>query len=118
MLSLTPEPRLRMVDHEWYSVGAPIDFESPPSGRRIHAIYSNGDRLTIAFWDAQSPDTFRERYTNAAIPESVRFPVTVAEVAMTIGGSNIRFGSDKTKVGGIALTDNWFIGNRVGLTIG
>jgi len=67
MLSTSGDARLHMVDHEWYVVGSPSDFESPPSGRRIHARYDNGDRLTIEFWEAATPDALSPRYSTSEL---------------------------------------------------
>jgi hypothetical protein len=122
MISKTKEPRLVMVDHEWYTIGTPVDFESPPSGRRIHAQYDNGDRLSIQFWDATDADIFIARYSRPDEPvyvaDGVQFPVAVAEVEMEVGGTNISFGPEETRAGGVLMRNCWVMDCGIGFSIG
>jgi hypothetical protein len=116
MTAVSPGSRLRMVDHEWLSSGTPTVLESPPSGRRLHAEYANGDVLTIEFWEARDGEAFTTRYSKAGRPPievptdaGVQFPLAVAEIAMEIPGSDISFGKDTSVLAGGQFTDGWFI---------
>jgi hypothetical protein len=111
------EPRLLMVDHEWYTTGSPIDFESPPSGRRIHARYANGDSLTIEFTDMPQPE-FAARYglRSDEIPlNHLSFPVCVADIDMTLADLGITFDRDGTRTPHSSIIRSWSIGNNVGM---
>jgi hypothetical protein len=52
-----------MEDNYWIIRGEPTDFECPPSGRLIHAIYPNGDELRIEFKSDNSESTLVENTT-------------------------------------------------------
>lgn len=123
MLSTSGDVRLQMVDHEWYVVGSPSDFESPPSGRRIHARYDNGDQLTIEFWEAATPDALSTRYSTpehqVIVPtQLLEFPVAVADIEMAIPGNGISFSKDESQIGGSRFRGTWSIDNAVGMNIG
>jgi len=120
MLTTTGEARLRMIDHEWYDIGHPAEFESPPSGRRIHARYPNGDDLAIEFWEATSLDHFVARYSvdTGSVPIMANeFPVSVADISMNVAGTGMSFTKDESRLGGSLIRNGWFIDCGVGIDI-
>jgi hypothetical protein len=54
MITGSGQPRLSLKNNDWIVLGNPIDFESPPSGKRIYANCDNGDTLTIEFFVCQT----------------------------------------------------------------
>jgi hypothetical protein len=117
MPSTRREPRLLMVDHEWYTTGSAIDFECPPSGRRIHARYANGDSLTIQFTDlSQAQFTTRYGLSPDHIPLDPRsFPICLAEIDMTLADLGIIFGPEATHTRRGSMANSWSLGNHIGL---
>src|SRR6266566_5587072 len=60
---LTDKPRISMRNNYWgENLGNPIDFECPPSGKRILARYDNGDKLMIRFDEIKTEKRFRTRF--------------------------------------------------------
>lgn len=106
MLSRSFESRLELDANDWRLLGAPSDFESPPSGRRIAVSYPNGDRLRVEFLSLKSKRKAAKRYpifgrdTWAQLP----FPLTAVELQMFVGGTRIAFGPTSTQLGGVQMT--------------
>jgi hypothetical protein len=105
MVTQSGEPRLRLRNNDWLVLGNPIDFESPPSGKRIHAKYANGDSLTIGFSELFSLDAAQKRFTSASSVglSRIKFPTTVVEVEELFGGSDLGFGPTWTRLPGATI---------------
>jgi hypothetical protein len=119
MMTLSGRPRLRLEDSDWVVLGEPVDFECPPSGRRILVTYRNGDELVIEFHELAGPSEAAERHPDVPPDRWPRidFPVTVVEVRCEIGGTGLGFGPTWTKLPGLHLTDGFFVGARTAILI-
>lgn len=115
-------PRLRLENNDWLVRGEPVDFESPPSGRRIYARYENEDELRVEFFELPAPEVAHDRYpfsrredwTNGVI----EFPITAVEIRQRVGGTPYEFGPTDSKLPGIRMTGGFLIRNQVGLRWG
>lgn len=118
MLTNSGEQRLRLKNNDWIVHGEPTDFESPPSGRRIHAKYANGDELTVEFFELDDADGAYRRYptTQQAMWSRVPFPVAAVEVLERFGGNECGFGPTWTKLGGVTMTGLYASRCGVGLS--
>jgi hypothetical protein len=118
MLSTVPEPRLAMDRNDWLLLGAPTDFECPPSGRRIRASYANGDEVSVEFFELSSIEEAQKRYPSFSIGSLtfLPFPITAVELQMTVGGTEVNFGPHHTQVGGVHMTGCLMSHCRVGLS--
>ncbi len=101
MPTITSEPRLVMEENFWLLQGNPSDFECPPSGRLINASYPNGDKLRIEFFDIADLQEALKTYgsTDKNTWDGIDFPITAMEVTGAVGGTDIKFGSNKTTSG-------------------
>lgn len=114
MLTVSGEERLLMRDQEWVLKGRPLMFDSPPSGKRIAARYSNGDFLSVEFWDAPTREALAQRYMTSP-PEQVEFPSVVVDIAMEIPGTSLVFDANEFRFGsGGHMRNQWSVGNRGG----
>jgi hypothetical protein len=113
------KPRLRLEDSDWLEMGEPVDFECPPSGRRILLKYQNGDELVIAFHELTTSPEAANRHPN--VPSDrwrrIHFPVTVVQVRSEIGGTGLGFGPTWTKLPGLHLKDGFFVGADTAILI-
>ncbi|MDR6982744.1 hypothetical protein J2X32_001362 [Rheinheimera pacifica] len=102
MLSLKAEERLVVKDNSWENIGNPVDLRSPPQGKELEVKYANGDYLYIRFSELNSPNEATKRYKNDLFEnnKNIIFPITVVEVNMTIGGTNIQLSPESTAFGG------------------
>lgn len=109
MLTTSDQRRLWLEDNYWIERGTPADFECPPSGKLIHAKYSNGDEVRIEFLELPSVAEAQKRYPSAGAEYwGIQFPITVVEVLKRVGGTNISFGPDWTTLGGTQI-QNYFL---------
>jgi hypothetical protein len=117
MVTSSGEPRLRLDRNDWIIHGAPIDFQSPPSGKRILAKYQNGDTLAVEFVELLTAEAAMRRYPHSiAVPwATLAFPMTAVEVEELIGGSDLGFGPKWTKLGGITMTGCFSRGRAAGI---
>lgn len=105
MLTATDLPRTRLLDNDWIIRGNPADVESPPNGSRLRVRYNNGDHLSVRFREFAAAEHLTTAFANAAaFTEQLSFPLVTAEISTTVGGTDIRFGPDRTQVGGLSLT--------------
>jgi hypothetical protein len=120
MITVSSEPRLVLEDNDWLLLGSPVDFESPPSGKRIAAHYANGDALTIEFLDLDSGEAFERRYREHGLNQNMidllesrgipydkgprrypfSFPIAVCEITMKVGGTRLEFTPQNISFGG------------------
>jgi hypothetical protein len=118
MLSTSNEPRLFLEDNCWIEKGNPTVFECPPSGKLIHAKYSNGDELRVEFIELPSQIEAEKRYPLATFdlwnartshPDMrFQFPITAIEVTNNIAGTRISFSPKRTTMGGITIQGGFF----------
>ncbi|MDQ6722466.1 MAG: hypothetical protein M3003_16970 [Candidatus Dormibacteraeota bacterium] len=119
MPTASGEERARVLDNWWVVPPAVADLECPPTGRRIHVRYPNGDDFRVEFFDIASADDFASRYpasANIAADSSIHFPVVGVEVSERAPGTPIEFGPIETRVGGIHMIGN-FMENISGAAI-
>jgi hypothetical protein len=119
MITTSRQPRLRLDDNDWVVRGEPMDFECPPSGKRIFAKYQNGDELTVEFHELTDSLAAVTRYPH--VPSDrwprIAFPVTVVEVQSQIGGTDLGFGPTWTRLPGLHLKDGFFVGGSTAILI-
>jgi hypothetical protein len=120
MVTSSGEPRLSLRNNDWMVLGNPVDFESPPSGKRIQAKYSNGDILKVDFSTLANLHRAKERYPKASERglSNVRYPVTVVEVEQLFGGSDFGFGPSWTRLGGATISGGFVSRCGTGLVWG
>lgn len=107
MLSAAGLPRTSLVNGDWFLRGEPEDVESPPNGSRLRVRYANGDEIAIRFRKWVSADALGKVHARAlALGDELTFPLLTAEVAMTVGGTDLSFGPTETKLGGVRMTGN------------
>jgi hypothetical protein len=113
------QPRLSMADNDWIIRGEPLDVDSPPNGSRLRVRYDNGDDVSIRFREWTDASALDAVYPRAlALGPRLRFPLVTAEISLEVGGTNISFTPNGTKLGKSMLKD--FISSycRNGLNIG
>jgi hypothetical protein len=112
MLSKSKDPRARIEDNNWLSIGTPKDLVCPPSGKLLHVTYDNGDMARIEFRELRSAEEVKTRYPESR-PEiwEVKFPITSVEIQAEVGETNIQFGPRDTTIGGILMTNFFFSRN-------
>ncbi|WP_035853655.1 hypothetical protein [Deefgea rivuli] len=105
LLSILDEERIVMQANSWENIGAPSDLRSPPQGKELEVHYSNGDMLHIRFIEINTVEEACSRYkTDIFLRNSlISFPLTVVEVALEIGGTNIKISPDATTLGGAVI---------------
>jgi len=119
MLTATREPRATMQDNFWVALGAPIDLDCPPSGKRLQIAYDNGDQLGIEFFTLDNAEDVDERYLDAhATHWGISFPITAVEVQMKVGGTDFEFGPRSTKLGGVQMTNCFISHCGAGVVVG
>ncbi len=106
LLPVSSKPNLEMRNHIWQVHGNPDDIECPPSGKKIHAKYKNGDNIRIEFDNLESASKFQKKYSTAP-PPSIPFPLVLVELHMTIGEANLQFGSKETILNTNTFSGNW-----------
>lgn len=117
MLTTSGEPRLRLEDNGWVEKGTPTHFECPPSGKLIHAKYSNDDEIKIEFIELSSQDKAQKRYPVAKfelwnsqlanIDGGIQFPITVVEIRNIVGGTGISFTPKETTLPGFRVQNGF-----------
>jgi hypothetical protein len=119
MLSKSPKARTAMEDNFWVSRGSPSDLDCPPSGRLLKVSYSNGDQLSIEFFEIESIEAARDRYSDLKPQDwTVSFPLTAVEVQMNVAGTDIRFGPRETTLPGGLIRGSFFEGFQTAIAYG
>jgi hypothetical protein len=121
MPTASGEERARILDNWWVVPPDVDDLECPPTGRRIHVHYPNGDDLRVEFFDIPSADDLRRRYPEAEVLErvdTVTFPITGVELWETATGMPIELGPKVTRIGGIQIVGGWMEAGRVAIQLG
>lgn len=107
MLTKSKEPRLRIEDNDWITLGTPADFESPPAGKLIVAKYNNGDAIRVEFFELFSIDDALRKYRN--FPKQMnQFPITTVEIHCKTGDGVYDFGPLHTNLPGMTLKGTFF----------
>lgn len=101
MLSILSEERIIIDSNSWENIGKPVDLRSPPQGKELEIKYYNGDYLYLRFLELLSADEATARYDQNFFYNNsdINFPITVVEVNMSIGGTNINFKPLETTLG-------------------
>jgi hypothetical protein len=128
MLTTSALPRLRMIENDWISTGAPIDLESPPFGKRLKAEYSNGERISIEFTNIDSaldlaaalPFMMKAREWAVDLAESgmLRLPAALVDIEFELPeiGLSITAKGTKTSIG--LLRGNYAAQVPIGISLG
>lgn len=118
MLTTSKQSRLVLEDNDWIEKGTPLDFECPPSGKLIHAKYSNEDEIRIEFFELPSLAEAQRRYPSAQVEYwGIPFPITAVEVLKRVGGTSINFGPTWTTLGGSQIKNFFGSHCRCGISI-
>jgi hypothetical protein len=116
MLTKSREPRVRIEDNFWITRGQPIDLESPPSGKLLSVLYSNGDMIKVEFFMINYIQDANKLYPDADFEKSnILFPVTAVEIQEAVGGTNIKFGPRGTTFGQNRLTNCFFFDSKLNI---
>ena len=98
MLSLSTDVRAQLVENCWENIGNPVDLISPPSGKDLSIRYSNGDSLSIRFYELKDGAGFLKKFKIAPF-NVLEFPLTVVEVNCEIAGANIKLSPTGSTIG-------------------
>jgi hypothetical protein len=115
MPSLSGQPRARIEDNFWLVTTEVDEVICPPSGRLVDVRYSNGDQFRAEFFPVAEPNDLVARYPSSGIEgwiEDVVFPLTVVEVWETAAGTNLEFGPQMSRIGGMSIMGNFM--RRIG----
>jgi hypothetical protein len=111
-----------MVNNDWLNIGDPVDFDSPPAGRLIHAKYKNGDELSVNFFEIKNPEDFEKNGLNKNFIKSITLPVTGVKITNKIadgaGGYILQLDPDKTNLSGLNIKGGLIMDCPVGIQIG
>jgi hypothetical protein len=119
MLTVAREPRLQVTENFWISCGTPQDVECPPSGKALAVKYANGDKIRIEFVPDLDMSGLVQRYPGVDMGRwELPSPITVVEVEMVVAGTDIKFGSRSTQIGGVNMTNCFMRGGHCGMLIG
>ncbi len=104
MLTTSGLPRARMINNQWYGTNLEDDIECPPSAKRIKVRYSNGDHFSLEFTEANSESDILKSFPEASVGRwDIPFPITLAAISYSVGGTNISFGSRGTTIEGLSI---------------
>jgi len=107
MLSISGQPRTELTANDWEILGEPIEVDSPPNGSFLQVKYENGDEVGIRFKKWDSAEKLREVHPRILVlGDQIRFPLVTAEVHLSVGGTDIRFNSKKSELGGLQMQGN------------
>ena len=113
MPTASGEERATVSDNFWVVPPDVKDLECPPSGKRIHVRYSNGDEFRVEFFEIDSIQDLRARYPETAqiVEESdVSWPITGVELWEKAPGTSIEFGPKMTRVQGLQISGSFMTG--------
>lgn len=81
--------------------------------------YTNGDEVGIRFKKWESAEKLREIHPRILVlGDQITFPLVTAEVNLAVGGTDIRFSSKKSDLGGMQMQGNVMSRCGVGLAFG
>jgi hypothetical protein len=106
MPTASGRPRATLVGSFWERPPAGADVACPRSGRLVDVAYPNGDRFRAELTDIHTARALQVRFGNVARwAYRVRFPLTLAELALTVANTDIQFGPHQTAMGGPTTVD-------------
>lgn len=118
MLTASGKPRTQLLANDWMIAGDPVDVESPPNGSFLRVKYDNGDDVQVRFREWESPEVVgRDHPAIHGLGDSVAYPLVTAEVAMVVGGTQIRFDAKSSQIGGVTMSGNVMSRCGTGLSI-
>lgn len=109
LLSLAKEDRVVIKDNSWERIGIPLDLRSPPQGKELEVRYHNGDYIYLKFYELNSAEIAIKKY-GSNILRDLMYPITVVEVNLAIGGTNIKLTPKSSTLGGLKMVGN-FVSN-------
>lgn len=119
MLTVSREPRVQIVDNDWISKGSPIDLQSPPSGDKLIAKYSNGDYLAIKFRNLSNTEDMHRAHPQFQGDPAIEFPIVSVSVVMRAGGTPFDFSATETRLPGHNIFRGGYVSHgEVGFSIG
>lgn len=123
MPSTAGSQRVR-IEENFFVVGRDhvLDVECAARGRTIKISYPNGDRFAHEYWDVESEEELRHRYSDELVgprpvATMVEFPLTVVEVTERTANSRLEFGPLGTRLGGVRLERSWAISCGVAIDL-
>lgn len=105
--SLSADTRMKIVNSSWDNIGEPDDLRSPPQGKELEVIYSNGDFFYLRFTEFFNISDLCLKYGEGLRRRSAKisFPVTVLEIQLEIAGSGISLTPEKSTFGNVTVND-------------
>lgn len=95
------QERMCIQDNDFVLLGAPTDFESPPSGHKLRVRYDNGDYLRVEFREFRTLQAACNKFAHVPQADIQRiaptWPQTFVLITMKVGGTPIQFGPTWTK---------------------
>lgn len=101
MPTASGQPRARITENFWHTAPVGAELTCPSSGHLIDIAYPDGDHFRAELTDVHDGRALQVRYGNVARwAYRVRFPVTLAEITLTVANTDLAFGPDDTCMGG------------------
>jgi hypothetical protein len=110
MPTASGQERARILENFWVVPPAVQDLECPPSGKRIHVHYANGDETRVEFFEIDSLTELIKRYpeTGSIVRgAAINWPITGVELWEKAPGTQIEFGPKVTRIGGIQISGSF-----------
>lgn len=108
MPTTSGEPRAVLTDSYWEVPPTGAEVVCPSSGRLLDIAYPNGDRFRAEFRDIHNGRALQVLFGSVARwAYRVEFPVTLAEIALTVANTDLVVGPHHTGMGGPATTDSF-----------
>jgi len=100
MPTTSGQPRATLVDGFWEVLPTGGEVVCPASGRLLDIAYPNGDRFRVEFTEVHNAGALQLRFRSVARwAYRVEFPVTLAEIALSVANTDLGFGPDTTSMG-------------------
>lgn len=98
--------RARITESFWEAPPTGAELVCPSSGHLIDIAYPDGDRFRAEFTDVHNGRALQARFGNVARwAYRLQFPVTLAEVTMTVANTDLSFSPESTCMGGPTTVD-------------
>jgi len=90
----------------------------PPSGRVVDITYPDGDHFRVAFLDVHDAAVLQARFrTVARWAYRLHYPVTMAEITLTVANTDLDFGPHHSGLGGPTTVDCFTSHDQVAIEI-
>ena len=106
MPTASGHPRAVLIDSLWVVPPTGAEVASPPSGRLLDIAYPDGDRFRVELTEIATAGALQMRFGSVARwAYRVEFPVTLAEISLTVANTDLEVGPDDTCMGGPRTVD-------------